>query len=340
MQILFNNCRSGLRLGLIVLVLPFLTVSHGLAQGLIWSGYADFEATVADPSGDGAMKFDNHHFNLIGLGSLTGDLFAAAEVEYEHSGEEIALEYGYIGYTGFSNFRIMAGKFIVPFGRFNKDLHPTWINKLVDRPHGFKNILPQTYSDAGIWVSGAQPMSGGNRVVFDAYIVNGLKGDDGGDLRKMRDADRPTTRKAFGARLGIETGASGFDAGVSVYNSQYTEDLNLMLIGVDAAFRRNALEIRAEAISATQEVSTGDDLTKRGGYAQIAYRLESNIEPVVRFSARDFDDDKDDLSRMSVGFSYYVSASSAVRLNYHLNTEKDDFKKDNDALSLQFTVSF
>jgi hypothetical protein len=35
-------------------------------------------------------------------------------VEYEHAGEEIALEYAYFGYTGIKNLRILAGKFIAP----------------------------------------------------------------------------------------------------------------------------------------------------------------------------------------------------------------------------------
>ncbi len=34
------------------------------------------------------------------IGNIHQDLFAAAEVEYEHAGEEIALEYGYFAYTG------------------------------------------------------------------------------------------------------------------------------------------------------------------------------------------------------------------------------------------------
>ncbi len=78
-------------------------------------------------AGHSNFFFDNHHFNLILIGDLVKDLFVAGEVEYEHAGEEIALEYAYFGYTGIKNLRILAGKFIVPFGRFNKDLHPTVI---------------------------------------------------------------------------------------------------------------------------------------------------------------------------------------------------------------------
>ena len=143
------------------------------------------------PGQDGSdFFFDNHHFKFVALGDIYGDVFAGAEVEYEHAGEEIALEYGYLGYAGIRNLRIIAGKFIVPFGRFNKDLHPTWINRMVDRPHGFSNVFPNTYSDVGIWVSGALPLGSANRVVYDAFVVNGLMGPDGSDIRGMRGNDR------------------------------------------------------------------------------------------------------------------------------------------------------
>jgi len=108
-------------------------------------------------------------------------------VEYEHAGEEIALEYGYIGYTGIRDVRILAGKFIVPFGRFNKDLHPTPINKVPFRPHGFAQILPQTYNDIGLWVNVAKAIDEDNRFVVDGFIVNGLLGDDGANIRNLRD---------------------------------------------------------------------------------------------------------------------------------------------------------
>ena len=176
-----------------VLVAAIFAPPPVAGQGLMVTGYADFEAnfTNIDDTDNSNFFFDNHHFNVILIGDLVKDLFVAGEVEYEHAGEEIALEYAYFGYTGIKNLRILAGKFIVPFGRFNKDLHPTVINKMPDRPHGFRNILPQTYNDVGLWVSGGAPLNmDGTRVVWDGFIVNGLMGDDGGDIRGGRGNDR------------------------------------------------------------------------------------------------------------------------------------------------------
>ncbi|MFQ5550319.1 MAG: hypothetical protein ACE5FJ_03670, partial [Gemmatimonadales bacterium] len=320
----------------------------GWAQGLVVSGYADFEAVLNNVDADDSdFYFDNHHFNLIMVGDIVDDLYAAVEVEYEHSGEEIAFEYGYFGYTGIPDVRIMAGKFIVPFGRFNKDLHPTIINKMPDRPHGFKDILPQTWNDAGLWVSGVRDFGTGARFVFDGFAINGLMGSDGGGIRGMRDNDREKRtgarddNKAVGARVGLELGPQGLDFGASVYRGQYSDDaavtgLNLTLFGVDAAFRRSGLELRGELVSASQD-ATGGDLTKTGWYAQAAYRIQQ-FEPVVRYSSRRFSggaagaldgDDANDDNRFSVGLNFHIGAASILRAVYHLNSEATGFESDN-----------
>ena len=327
--------------------------SSAAAQGLKVTGYADLETSITNPfgSGNGDFFFDNHHFNIIVIGNIYKNLFAAAEVEYEHAGEEIKLEYGYLAYTGLPNLRIMGGKFIVPFGRFNKDLHPTPINKIPDRPHGFKEVLPQTYSDVGLWASGAFATGAvGVRVVYDAFVVNGLMGDDGGSTRDMRGNDREKREgdrddnKAVGGRLGAEFGPQGLDFGVSIYTGNYsnvdTLDLRLTLYGADLAYRPiPGLEVRGEVVRADQEASAGD-LDKTGGYAQASYFVTSKWEPVVRFSARDMPDEENDLSRLSVGLTFYISPASSVRGAYNYNMEKSGFEQDNDEIIFQWNVLF
>lgn len=322
------------------------------AQGLTVTGYADFEMRLDDiGSADKKFYFDQYHFNLIMVGTITDDLFVAFEGEYEHAGEEITMEYGYFGYTGFDDINILVGKFIVPFGRFNKDLHPTPINRVPDRPHGFSDILPQTYNDVGLWVTGAKAVGADNRVVFDLFAVNGLTGNDGAGIRGMRDNDRENASfgrdddKALGGRLGFEAPYTGFDIGASVYTGKYAESavgesLRLTLLGVDGSYQRDGLTLRGELVRASQD-ATGGDLTKTGGYAQASYLLDNGIvEPVVRFSTKNMPGDGLDQSRFSAGVSLYVSASSSVRLAYSVNTEKSGFEADNNTFVAQFNVIF
>lgn len=332
-----------------------------LAQGLRLSGYADLEVNLENINADNSdFFFDNHHFNLIAFGKLVRDVSASAEVEFEHAGEEIALEFGYISYTGIRDVRIQAGKFIVPFGRFNKDLHPTWINKLPDRPLPFDNVFPQTYSDVGLWVSAGTDLRDGTRLAIDAFVVNGLMGTDGASIRDLRDNDRDARtggrddNKAVGGRLGLVFAPQGFELGGSIYRGGYSDDpalaLDLTILGADAAFRHGELELRGELAYAVQEVSPAtspDDLKKTGFYTQVAYRVTPKLEPVVRFSWRNMPDDLatglgvDDRRRVSFGVSYYVSANAAVRLAYHANAEKESaLKVDNDGVVGQFTLAF
>jgi hypothetical protein len=283
------------------------------------------------------------------VGSLVGNLFAAFEVEYEHAGEEIKMEYGHFGYTGLKDVRILAGKFIVPFGRFNKDIHPTTVNKIPGRPQGFRDILPQTYNDVGLWLSGASRVNDNGRFVWDAYAVNGLTGDDGGGIRSMTGNDREKAafgrvdNKALGARIGVEFPYTGFDVGTSIYRGKYSESvlaesLNLTLYGVDASYQRSGFTLRGEFVHASQE-ATGGDLKKTGGYAQASYLVGSQFEPVVRWSSRNMPGGtQDDLSRIAFGASFYVTPASSIRAAYIINSERTEFEADNNGLILQFNV--
>lgn len=324
------------------------------AQGLTLYGYADLEANLANVDSDNKeFYFDNHHFNIIAIGRLSEHLFAGAEVEYEHGGEEIALEYGYLAYTGIRDLTVTAGKFIVPFGRFNRDLHPTWINKVPGRPYGMDRVFPQTYNDVGVWVFGAKAAGADSRIVFDVFAVNGLLGEEGDDIRDLRDNDREKLpgggrddNKAVGGRLGLELPFQGLDFGASVYTGDYAQvdgrSLNLTLLGADASFQRAGFVLRGEYVRASQE-TTKNDLTKVGGFVQATYLVTSRFEPGVQFSFRDMPAvkgvQKDDVSRLALGASFYLSSASAVRLYYQFNSEEVS-EKDNDTVIAQFTIAF
>jgi len=321
------------------------------AQGLVVTGYGDVEWTYADGGDEGWHNaFDNHHLNLIFLGAITDDLLVGAEVEYEHAGDEIGLEYAYLGYTGFKNVRLMAGKFLLPFNKFNKDLHPTWISRMPGRPLVYNQVFPVGYSDVGLWASGAFPVSGGSRVVWDGYLVNGLEGEaDATNFRELREYDHEdpgVNRKAFGGRLGVEL-AQGLGAGVSGYSGAYANDedtgeaLGITFLGADVSYGKGNLDLRGEFVAASQELTTtSDNNNRKGFYAQAAYML-NQFEPVVRFSWVDFEEDANDTSELGLGINYYVGPSSAIRFAYFINTERhDEFKTDNNKLVGQFVIAF
>jgi hypothetical protein len=380
---MFDGAGARIAWSLALGTLGAVAVSGDLhAQGLKVVGYGDVEWTLEQSEGDPDDPdddewdhfFDNHHFNLILVGWIINDLQVGGEVEYEHAGDEIALEYAYLAYTGIRNLRLVGGKFIIPFNRWNKDLHPTWISKVPGRPPVYSNVFPSTYSDVGLWVSGAAPVAEGTRITWDAYIVNGLKGDpDALSFRGLRDnpEDEGDDNKAVGGRLGLEF-PQGLGIGGSAYTGKYAEDpdtednLNVTFLGADIDYHWRGLELRGEFVSGMQDLSdafkatTGlGDATRTGFYAQASYILTetegplSSLEPVVRYSWVSFEeeelgeiDETLDTQELGIGFSYYIGASSAVRLAYFFNLENDVFgasgteSLDNDRLVGQFTVAF
>ncbi|MEN8145960.1 MAG: porin, partial [Gemmatimonadota bacterium] len=185
---------------------------------------------------------------------------------------------------------------------------------------------------------------------MDAFVVNGLMGEDGSGIRGFRGNDREKQsdgarddNKAVGGRLGFVLPNQHLDFGGSVYTGNSsdlsTQDLTLTFFGVDAHYFYEGLSIRAEFITADQE-ATGGDLRKKGGYLQAAYQANRNWEPVVRFSIRDMPGESSDQNRFSLGLNYIISPAGTVRLNYHINTEETGFESENNTLVAQFVTGF
>jgi len=330
-----NRLRSCLLLGA---ACSLLLAPAASPQGLHVMGYGNVEYLNQQGSGS---TFDAHNLNLILLGQLRGDIFAAAEVEYEHGGDEIALEYAYLAYTRIKYLNIVAGKFIVPFGSFNAN-HPAWINKVPGRPFGFDRVMPATYSDVGLMVRGGVATGRLTRVTYDAWVVNGLAGDPGADLRGMRDNNLDADRsKSVGARLGF-VGPMGFDIGASVHTGAYNaeDDLDVTLVGADATFQQAGFELKGELVQATQETATAD-LKKNGYYLQASYLAGTWFEPAIRFSQMDFPGASNrDLREVSMGASLYASDVGVLRLFYRVNKERSVTERKDNLFTAQFTVAF
>ena len=308
------------------------------SQGLHVTGYGSVEFLSQQGQ---KSTFDAHNLNLIFIGKLRSDLFAAGEVEYEHGGDEIALEYAYLAFTRVRYLNIVAGKFIVPFGSFNVN-HPAWINKVPGRPFGFDRVLPATYNDVGVMVRGGVPIGYLSRITYDAWVVNGLAGDPGGDLRDMRDNNIDVDGSKFlGGRLAF-VGTLGMDLGASLHTGIYDEenDLRVSLVGVDARFAYRGFELKGEFVQATQK-TTADDLEKRGVYLQASYLPVGWFEPAIRFSQMDFPGASNrDLREVSFGGSLYPSDLGALRVFYRVNKERSVTETKNNQFIVQFTVGF
>lgn len=213
---------------------------------------------------------------------------------------EYTLPWGLVE-TGILSFTF--GKFYYPFGieRFS---YSGPVNKLVDRPSPFRQIIPGTYSDVGAKIHGLVPIYKSMALRYEAAFTNGLAGP----FREDRQNTDNNRNKQVGGRVGLSL-TDWFEIGGSGVTGKYDVDGNedMSFIGADARITYNKIKLLS---STTEEIfdlrgeyvfnhvnhpptEKGRDLdfSREGWYVQAAYKLEFHkpflnyIEPVFRYDS-------------------------------------------------------
>jgi hypothetical protein len=137
-----------------------------------------------------------------------------SEVEYEHAGNEVSVEFAYLDFLWRPQLNLRAGLLLMPVGFLN-ELHEPTVFLGADRPEVETRILPTTWSETGFGLFGnAGPFT------YRSYVVNGLDArgftDDG--LRGGRQGGKEANAEdlAWVGRLDY-TGVPGLLVGGSVY---------------------------------------------------------------------------------------------------------------------------
>jgi len=137
------------------------------------SGYGDVVYLISREGN----TFNASHFNPI-FTSRLGET-VSAELELEVEGALIKAEYGFLDFSRDRRLLVRVGKFLVPIGRFNEILHPSFRWDMVSRPLMFLEVSPSVWSNTGIQVQGH--LSSGPTATFDyaLYVINGFAADSG-----------------------------------------------------------------------------------------------------------------------------------------------------------------
>jgi hypothetical protein len=149
---------------------------------------------------------------------------------------------------------IEAGRFVVPFGAYYQQVNPG-VDRTVTRPLiynmgqrlttvGFP-VLPMPYADEGANVNTKLKLSEHWNATLDAYVVNGLAGNNGIDFVFLsRDYTDNNRTPSTGGRVTI--GNENFRIGGSVTGGQYNSDfgigpnnlpLRYSIYGADVSYR-------------------------------------------------------------------------------------------------------
>jgi uncharacterized small protein (DUF1192 family) len=215
-----------------------------------------------------------------------------SEIEYEHAGEEVSVEFAYLDFLWRPQANFRAGLVLLPVGFLN-ELHEPTVFLGANRPDVERLILPTTWKENGFGLFGeAGPLT------YRTYIVNGLDAEGFSDegLRDGRQggSEAHAEELAWVGRLDY-TGLPGFLVGGSVYTGKSGQDLETTgggEIGVGTTiveghleWRWRGLEFRALGVQADLDdvaelnrfldlegdESIGEKL--KGYYLQLGYDL-------------------------------------------------------------------
>ena len=174
-------------------------LNNNVSNKITLGGYAQVDYN--QPEGDNGT-LDVHRLVIL-LGYKFNDRVQfVTEIEYEHV-KEVFIEQAFLSYRLNDNLNIRGGLMLVPMGIVNEYHEPTTFNG-VERPNVDKSIVPSTWREIGIGVSGRF-----NEVSlrYQAYIFNGFASVNG--------------TKVLGGKNGLRNGRQkGAESAINTPNFQ------------------------------------------------------------------------------------------------------------------------
>ena len=275
------------------------------------AGYGDAGLIISD--GAGPDTFTSGQFNPVFHFQYRDLVMFEGELEFSTTSEgetNVELEYSQFDLLLHDNATLVIGKYLSPVGQFQERLHPSWINKIADKPAGFDHDGLQPASDTGVQLRGGI-LIGDSVLTYALAVGNGPRMALEGGINLEASGSDDNGNKAVSGRIGflpvhgIEIGASFLTAKVNGIDGPMgpgPTNADFFLWGADAAFTRGPWDARFEYLNGERKsllsaVDAGGDvmllptLDMEAWYAQLAYRLSGvtdhpvlrKLEPVVRF---------------------------------------------------------
>lgn len=319
------------------------------------AGYGDVSyVDTDDPNSNSNVE---SRFVPIFLFQLSEKIHIESELEFsigEDGETEVELEYADIHYFLNDNTTITAGKFLLPFGQYGPNLHPSWINKLVAGPgvygHGGNGTLQPlipVFSDTGVNVRNSFNLGSG-KLFTDFYIVSGpreeeedpagetvVEGGHGSIPEVGFEAGQGDNNgnKAFGGRVAYALLPS-IEIGYSFYNGAYSNDgsLDYSASAIDFNWIGTYSSIRGEIIETSTDFLDDDDgeidkFDRGGWYIQGAWQMRqlgktalNPVELVLRYSKIN---DALQGKRWTFGVNYWLESSAVLKLAFEDTTLED-----------------
>jgi len=222
-----------------------------------------------------------------------------SEIEFEHGGDEVSVEFAYLDYRVSSGVSLRGGMLLVPLGLTN-EFHEPNVFIGTHRPETERRIIPSTWHENGVGVVGSA-----GRVSYRAYLVNGFDagGFTAGGLRGGRQggAEALANDWGFAGRLDV-TPVPGVFAGAGLYRGNSGQgtvgaaDVATTIVELHAQAQVRGVDVRGlfARASVGDAAALNDSLglagsasvgrTLAGGYAQVGYNVLSQRTTRVAFT--------------------------------------------------------
>jgi hypothetical protein len=213
-----------------------------------------------------------------------------SELEFEHGGEEVGIEFAYVDYLVNDNLTLRGGMVLIPLGLVNEFHEPT-VFLGARRPETERRIIPSTWHENGGGILGSVGM-----VNFRAYVTNGFKAESftSAGLRGGRQGgvEAVADKLAFSGRIDA-TPVPGIVGGIGLYSGDSGQaeladlDVGTTIVEGHVQAQLRGFDVRGlfahAAVDNAGEASRAIGLalnapiaeSMRGGYVQVGYNVLS-----------------------------------------------------------------
>ena len=313
------------------------------------------EVYFSNPSNKDAFTDVYRFIPYIGY-KFSDKIILNTEIEFEHGGEEVAIEFIYLDFLLNQYANIRVGQQLVPMGLINLRHEPTLFPTVL-RPETETYIIPSTWNELGVSVYGSTDYIEYQAGVINALNLNSTYTQNGKDtwIRNARRGSAPKVsaqKAAFVGRVDY-IGFDGLKAGGSVYygNGSNTDtpiaqvsknDLNMFIYEIHAAYKKNGLFANAlwtQASLSGADKIPGSTVAKKaeGGYANIGYNFfrhipQTSINMPLFYQYEQYNPVKEiangvstysDITAHTFGINYFPHEQVVLKAEYQIKDDKN-----------------
>jgi len=315
-------------------------------------GYAKQESTDGSFNVGGFSPIFHYQYRDL--------LMLEAELDFvvtEAGDTEAAMEYFTLDLFLNDNAVLVMGKFLSPLGNFRQNLHPSWINKLPSAPAGFMHDQAAPNADVGIQLRGGFKL-GAVDASYAVYAGNGVAAEISGDGDEVEMVESPGMgvdgdgNKNYGGRFGLYYPDMKLELGfswatgkisereISGENIAYENNRDWDVVGMDAGYQLNGLNVKAEyikqEIGALAASGAPEKAVFSANYVQVAYRfLPTKWEVVARTG--EYKTPGATMKKTTTGVNYILASNIIAKLAFENN---DMNGQSTDSTLLQLAYGF